>query len=66
VTWTPAGYHAANWPGDLLVGRFVDHGPDRLAEFVPLDRLPGRDRPDVIGRLLPAGRVAAALRRTGE
>jgi WD40 repeat protein len=61
VAWTADGHYAASWGGDLPVSRFIDHGPDRLAEFVPLNRLPGRNRPDVIRRLLTAGSLKKAL-----
>lgn len=63
VAWAAGGYYAADWDGDLPVGRFTDRGPDELREFVPLNRVPGRDRPDVIRRLLAAGSVEEALRR---
>jgi hypothetical protein len=48
--------------GGLPVGRFTDHGPHRLAEYVPRNRLTDRRRPDVIRRLLSAGSQAKALR----
>src|SRR5262249_21066064 len=61
VAWAADGHYAASWDGDLPVGRFIDHGPDRLAELVPLNRLKGRDRPDVIRRLLITGSLEKAL-----
>jgi hypothetical protein len=64
VAWSGDGYFAANWNGDLPVGRFIDHGSDKLAEFVPLNRLKDRYRPDVIGRLLTAGSLETALRES--
>jgi hypothetical protein len=65
VAWTSGGYYAADWDGDLPVGRFTDRGPDALAEFVPLNRLPGRNRPDLIRRLLTDGSAEEALRKAG-
>jgi hypothetical protein len=62
VAWGPGGYYAADWDGDLPVGCFTDRGPERLSEFVPLNRLKGRDRPDVIRRLLSAGSLEKAPR----
>jgi WD40 repeat protein/S1-C subfamily serine protease len=60
VAWTADGHYAASWDGDLPVGWFIDHGPEKLAEFVPLNQLKGRNRPDVIRRLLTAGSLEKA------
>jgi hypothetical protein len=65
VVWGPGGYYAASWHGDLPVGHFVDSGPEQLAEFVPLNRVKGRHRPDVVRRLLTAGSLEQALRELG-
>jgi WD40 repeat protein len=62
VAWTGDGWYAASWDGDLPVGRFLDHGPHALAEFVPLNHLKDRNRPDLIRRVLNAGSLREALR----
>jgi WD40 repeat protein len=62
VAWAADGHYAADWEGDLPVGQFVDEGPEKLARFVPLNRLPGRHRPDVIRRLVSTGSLAKAVR----
>lgn len=61
--WTPRGYYAASANGDTRFGWLVNRGLDRLPRFFRAQQFRRRlERPDVVGRLLVAGSVDAALR----
>src|SRR5262249_48104783 len=54
--WGPGGIPPSSWTAALPVGEFIDRGPARLAEYVPLNRLKDRHRPDLLRRVLPLAR----------
>lgn len=63
--WTPRGYYAASANGDTLFGWLVNRGIDKLPHFYKAQQFRRRlERPDVMGRLLEAGSLDAALRAT--
>jgi len=63
--WTPRGYYAASANGDTLFGWLVNRGLDKLPHFYKAQQFRRRlERPDVMGRLLEAGSLDAALRAT--
>lgn len=62
VAWTPPGYYAASVGGEQLIGWQVNRKLRQQPEFFPAsDFFKSLYRPDVIGRLLQEGSVAAAL-----
>jgi hypothetical protein len=62
IAWTPQGYYATSPDGEKLMGWHVNHGADRMGEFLPAAQFRRRlYRPDVVRFLLETGSLAKAL-----